>query len=147
MATPTVVVECATHQVLKLPPPHRGLLVQHRVGQHVERGLHDLQHLLQRLKVLVSRLVDGLQGQVHTLGPGDLRGQHHQLGLELVHPEEVGVLVNGGRLELVHLVDGLSQQAGQRHPHLLLHHCQPLIDLTVFDQDWREELHLKRDKY
>lgn len=60
---------------------------------------------------------------------------------DLVAIDPVDVLreVDGGALvEGRDLGDGLGEQLGQRHPHLLLHQRQPLVDLGVIrDRDWR----------
>lgn len=58
--------------------------------------------------------------------------------LVTINPVDVLTQVNScAFVEACDLCDRLSQQLGQRHPHLLLHQRQPLVDLGVLcDGDW-----------
>lgn len=52
--------------------------------------------------------------------------------LVAIDPTDVLAKVNSCALvEGRDLSDRLCEQLGQRHPHLLLHQCQPLVDLGV----------------
>ena len=72
-----------------------------------------------------------------------LRGEHYKLCLILVDPVHESLLINRCWTEFHNVLNGLCQQLGQCHSHLLLCWRQPFVDLTIFHSHRVEEMYLQ----